>query len=107
MPSPPESRQAVMDALMAEAQKDDIEIPAEIANIPVLGATIVALTDALNFMGNVGADMTPEVRARAEKEIVAAVVLTQISQFSTSQAVASAQASASSSGSGSTGRRKN
>jgi hypothetical protein len=105
MPTPPESRQQVLEALMEEAQADDIQIPEEIANIPVLGATIVALTDALNFMGNVGADMTPEVRAKAEKELIAAVVLTQITQFSTNQAVASAQAS--SGANGSSTRRRN
>jgi hypothetical protein len=106
--SPEEQHQVLLDNLMAEAQEDDIQVPEEIANIPVFGASIVALTDALNFMGNVGADMSPEVRAKAKKEIVAAVVLTQISQFATSQAVASAQASASSgaSGSGSTKTRR-
>jgi len=101
MPTPEESRQILLDNLMQEAQADDIQVPEEVANIPVLGATIVALTDALNFMGNVGADMTPEVRAKAKKEVVAAVVLTQISQFATSQSLASAQTSASASGSGS------
>lgn len=106
MPTPEEARQILLDTLMEEAQADDIQVPEQIANIPVLGATIVALTDALNFVGNVGADMTPEVRAKAEKEVIAAIVLTQISQFSTSQAVASAQASAGGSGSNSTGRRK-
>ena len=105
MPTPEEARQILLDNLMKEAQADDIEVPEEIANIPVLGATIVALTDALNFVGNVGADMTPEVRAKAKKEVIAAVVLTQISQFATSQSLASAQASASS-GSNSTGRKK-
>jgi hypothetical protein len=101
MLTPEESRQILLDNLMEEAQADDIQVPEEVANIPVLGATIVALTDALNFMGNVGADMSPEVRAKAKKEVVAAVVLTQISQFATSQSLASAQGSASASGSGS------
>jgi hypothetical protein len=107
--TPEEQYQVMLDDLMATAQEDDIQVPEELASIPVLGASIVALTDALNFMGNVGADMSPAVRERAEKEIVAAIVLTQISQFATSQAVASAQASASAgaSGSGSTTRRKN
>jgi len=99
--SPAEEHQALLDNLLQQAQEDDIQIPEELASIPVLGASIVALTDAINFMGNVGADMSPEVRATAKKEIVAAVVLTQISQFATSQAVASAQASASSGASGS------
>jgi hypothetical protein len=99
--TPEEQYQVMLDDLMTAAQEDDIQVPEEIANIPVFGASIVALTDALNFMGNVGADMSPQVRETAKKEIVAAIVLTQISQFATSQAVASAQASASSGASGS------
>jgi len=99
VPTPEEAHQILLDTLLEEAQADDVKIPEEIANIPVLGASIVALTNALNFVGNVGADMSPEVRAKAKQELVAAVVLTQISQFSTSQAVASAN------GSGSTTKR--
>ena len=105
--SPAEEHQALLDNLLEQAQADDIQVPENIAAIPVLGATIVALTDALNFMGNVGADMSPEVRAKAKKEVIAAVVLTQISQFATSQAVASAQVSASSGASGSSKTRRN
>jgi hypothetical protein len=105
--SPAEEHQALLDNLLEQAQADDIEVPENLAAIPVLGATIVALTDALNFMGNVGADMSPEVRAKAKKEVIAAVVLTQISQFATSQAVASAQVSASSGASGSSKTRRN
>jgi hypothetical protein len=107
VPTPEEAHQILLDTLLEEAQADDLKIPVEIANIPVLGATIVALTDALNFVGNVGADMSPKVRAQAKKEVVAAIVLTQISQFATSQSLASAQSSASAgaSGSGSKTRR--
>lgn len=107
MPTPEEAHQILLDTLLEEAQADDVKIPEAIANIPVLGATIVALTDALNFVGNVGADMSPKVRAQAKKEVVAAIVLTQISQFATSQSLASAQSSASAgaSGSGSKTRR--
>jgi len=107
VPTPEEAHQILLDTLLEEAQADDVQIPEAIANIPVLGATIVALTDAFNFVGNVGADMSPKVRAQAKKEVVAAIVLTQISQFATSQSVASAQSSASAgaSGSGSKTRR--
>ena len=107
VPTPEEAHQILLDTLLEEAQADDVQIPEAIANIPVLGATIVALTDALNFVGNVGADMSPKVRAQAKKEVVAAIVLTQISQFATSQSLASAQSSASAgaSGSGSKTRR--
>ena len=104
--SPAEEHQQLLDNLLETAQADDIQVPENIAAIPVLGASIVALTDALNFMGNVGADMSPEVRATAKKEVVAAVVVTQIAQFSTNQAVASAQASAGSTGSTKTRRNK-
>jgi hypothetical protein len=104
--SPAEEHAALLDNLLKNAQADDIQVPENIAAIPVFGASIVALTDAINFMGNVGADMSPEVRATAKKEVVAAVVVTQIAQFSTNQAVASAQASAGSSGSTKTRRNK-
>jgi hypothetical protein len=87
--SPSGEHQALLDSLMAEAQADDIQVPENIANIPVFGASIVALTYAINFMGNVGADMSPEVRTKAKKEVVAAVVLTQISQFAGTQVSAS------------------
>ena len=104
--SPAEEHQQLLDTLLENAQADDIQVPENIAAIPVFGASIVALTDAINFMGNVGADMSPKVRATAKKEVVAAVVVTQIAQFSTNQAVASAQASAGSSGSTKTRRNK-
>jgi hypothetical protein len=97
--SPAEEHQQLLDTLLEQAQADDIQVPENIASIPVFGASIVALTDAINFMGNVGADMSPEVRATAKKEVVAAVVLTQISQFATSTTQVSASSSASGSGS--------
>jgi hypothetical protein len=106
VPTPEEAHQILLDTLLEEAQADDVQIPEAIANIPVLGATIVALTDALNFVGNVGADMSPKVRAQAKKEVVAAIVLTQISQFATSQSLASAQSSASAGASGSSSKTR-
>ena len=69
----PEYNQA-LEALFVAAQADDIEVDPELAAVPVLGATVVALTDAINFMGNVGSDMSPAVRAIAEKQVVVAVV---------------------------------
>jgi hypothetical protein len=93
--SPAEEHQAVLDGLMQQAQADDIQVPEQIANIPVFGASVVALTNAVNFIGNVGADMSPSVRHKAKQEIVAAVVVTQVAQFSTQSAISSAQASVS------------
>ena len=67
-----------LEQLMVVAQADDIVISEELANVPVLGATIVGLTNAFNALGNFGADMSPKVRAKAKQEVVAAVIVTQI-----------------------------
>ena len=63
---------------MVVAQADDIVVDEELASVPVLGAAVVGLTNALNALGNFGADMSPKVRAVAEKSIVSAVIVTQI-----------------------------
>lgn len=87
--SPPTHDQE-LTALMQEAQKDDVQVPAEIAAIPVLGGAVVAVVDAFNAFGNVGADMTPEVRATAKKEVVAAVIVGQVAQTASMVSAASA-----------------
>jgi hypothetical protein len=73
----PEYAQA-LEQLMIVAQADDIVVSEELASVPVLGATIVGLTNALNALGNFGADMSPKVRAVAEQSVVSAVIVTQI-----------------------------
>jgi len=95
--TPAEQYQAVLDNLMTEAQADDIQVPENIASIPLLGDTAVALINALNFVGNVGADMTPEVRKKAKQTLVSAVIVTQIAQLSTQTAMSAATASVASS----------
>lgn len=92
-----EQHQAVLDNLMAEAQADDIQVPENIASIPVFGQTAVALINALNFVGNVGADMSPEVRKKAKQTLVSAVIVTQVAQLSTQTAMSAASASVTSS----------
>jgi hypothetical protein len=82
-----------MTELMLEAEADDIVVPEEIANIPVFGQTAVAVINALNFAGNVGADMTPAVRKQAKQTLVSAVIVTQIAQLSTQTAMTAASAS--------------
>jgi hypothetical protein len=67
-----------LEQLMVVAQADDIVVSEEIAEIPVLGATVVGLTNALNALGNFGADMSPKVREKAEQTVVAAVIVTQV-----------------------------
>jgi len=78
----PEYEQA-LDALYVAAQQDDIVISAELAAIP--GAA--ALVDAINFMSNVGADMSPQVREDSEKVVVSAVVAGQVAQMAMSASV--------------------
>ena len=67
-----------LQQLMIVAQADDIVVSKDIANVPVLGATIVGLTNAFNALGNFGADMSPKARHKAKQEVVAAVIVTQI-----------------------------
>lgn len=65
----PEYQQA-LDALFVAAQADDIQLDPSLAAIPGLSAAV----DAINFMGNVGADMSPKVREKSKKVVVTAVV---------------------------------
>jgi hypothetical protein len=76
---PPTSEEIVAQ-LWEEAQADDIVVPEELASVPVLGAVVQGLANVANFLGNVGSDMTPEVRVTAQKTVVAAVVVGQIAQ---------------------------
>ena len=108
----PEYEEA-LTALFVVAQADDIVVDEELAAIPVLGATVVALTDALNFMGNAGADMSPKVREESKKIVVTAVVavgaaINAATGAALTAAAPSAAASASAGGSGGTSgtRRK-
>jgi hypothetical protein len=92
----PEYAQA-LDALLVAAKADDIVLSPELAAIP--GAA--ALVDAINLLSNVGADISPKVRAEAQKATVAAVIVGQIAG-----AAASVATSSSSSSSKSTSTRK-
>jgi hypothetical protein len=104
-PVPPTTEE-VLDELWAEATEDDIVIAEELANIPVLGSAIVALADAINFVGNVGADMTPEVREQSEKVVVSAIIVTQVATQAAATATLAASSSASVSGSASSAGRR-
>ena len=73
----PEYEQA-LEALFVAAQADDIVIDEELANTPVIGAAIVAFADAINFLGNIGADISPKVRKETQKVVVGAIVVGQI-----------------------------
>jgi hypothetical protein len=66
-------------AVLAEgARADDPVVPEELAAIPLIGNAAVAVLEAFNALGNVGADMQPEVREEAQKAVVSAVIVGQI-----------------------------
>ena len=89
-----------LEQLAVAAQADDIVVPEQLANTPVIGAVAVGLTNAINALGNLGADMSPSHRAKAKKEIIAAVVATGAAVNAvTSAAVGSAGATSTSSSS--------
>ena len=77
---------------MAEA--DDPELPEELAAIPLIGNVAGAVLDVFNDVGNVGADMSPEVREDSEKVVVAAVIVGQIAMTATAAATSAAAAAA-------------
>jgi len=66
------------EELAIEAQQDDPELPQELAAIPLIGDVAAAVLEVFNDLGNVGADMAPEVRERSEEVVVAAVITGQI-----------------------------
>lgn len=69
-----EEYEEALDLLFVAAQADDIVVDEALAAIPLLGNAAVALTDAVNFMGNVGSDMSPKVREESKKIVISAVV---------------------------------
>lgn len=85
-----------LDALYVAAAADDIVLSAELAAIP--GAEEVVAV--LNFISNVGADMSPQVREESEKVVVAAVVAGNAAIAAATGAAGAATGAASSSGGG-------
>lgn len=69
--------EAALDALMVAAQADDLELPEELAAIPLIGDVAGAALEVFNAVGNIGADMSPQVREDAEKTIIASVIAAQ------------------------------
>jgi hypothetical protein len=100
----PEYEQA-LDALYLAAEQDDIVLSPELAAIPGLAAA----TELVNFLGNAGADMSPQVREQSKKIVVTAVVAAGVAVQAAAGAATSAatsSASGSSSGSGSSRRKQ-
>ena len=49
-----------------------------ISEIPVFGAVFQGLSDVLNVLGNIGADLSPAVREKAKKVVISAIIVTQV-----------------------------
>ena len=82
------SQEQVIEQLVLAAEEDDVELPEELAAIPLLGNAAAAVLDAFNNLGNLGADMSPEVREDSEKVVVGAIIASQIAQVAASASVA-------------------
>ena len=80
------------EELAVAAEEDDMELPAELAAIPLVGDVAAAVLDVFNDLGNVGADMTTEVREKSEEVIVASVIVGQIAQVASAAAASAASA---------------
>jgi hypothetical protein len=66
-----------LEALFVAAQADDVVLDESLAAIPLLGDVLGGAVEALNFLGNAGADMSPQVREDSEKVVVTAIVAVQ------------------------------
>jgi hypothetical protein len=89
-PEPEPPAEEVMAELAEAAIADDPVVPEALAAIPLLGDAAVAVLEAFNVLGNVGADMTPEVREKSEDVIVASVIAGQIATTASAAAVSAA-----------------
>jgi hypothetical protein len=69
-----------LDALYLAAEQDDIVIDAALAEIPGVGQAAVAIANVLNLVGNVGADISPKARKKAQTLVVTTLVIGQIAQ---------------------------
>jgi hypothetical protein len=100
-----EEYEQALDALYLAAEQDDIVLDESLAAIPLLGDVLGGALETLNFLGNAGADMSPDVRETSEEIVVATVIVGQIAMTATTAAT-SAAASASASASASSSTRK-
>jgi hypothetical protein len=72
-----EEYEQALTALFLAAEADDIVLDEALAAIPLLGDVLGGATELVNFLGNAGADMSPEVREDSEKVVVTAIVAVQ------------------------------
>lgn len=65
---------AALVLLAIAAEADDPDLPEELAALPVVGAVAGQVLEVMNDLGNIGADIAPEQRERAEEIVVASVI---------------------------------
>ena len=81
-----EEYEQALETLFVAAQADDIVLDESLAAIPLLGDVLGGALETLNFLGNAGADMSPQVREQSEKTVIASVIVTQIALSAVSMA---------------------
>lgn len=69
-----------LDALYLAAQQDDIVVDEALASIPGVGQAAEAVVAVLNIVGNIGADISPKARKKAQNLVVTTLVVGQIAQ---------------------------
>jgi hypothetical protein len=69
-----EEYEAALVLLAIAAEADDPDLPEELAALPVVGAVAGQVLEVMNDLGNIGADIAPEQRERAEEIVVASVI---------------------------------
>lgn len=69
-----EEYEVALAMLAVAAQADDPDLPEEIAALPVIGNVAGQVLEVMNDLGNIGADIAPEQRERAEEIVVASVI---------------------------------
>jgi len=73
--------QQALDLLAEAATTDDPQVPETLASIPGVGPVAVAVLNAFNSLGNLGADISPKVRKKM-KEVGSAVIVVGIAMSS-------------------------
>jgi outer membrane biosynthesis protein TonB len=70
-----------LEVLAEAAVADDPEVPEELMSIPGVGQAAVAVLQAFNALGNLGADISPAVRKKS-KQVGSAVIVVGIAASS-------------------------
>lgn len=81
-----------LEALYLVAESDDPTLRPEVAAIPVIGQALEGVLEAFNTLGNVGSDMSPQVREQSEKVVVSAVIVGQVTQVAVGASTVAANA---------------